>query len=103
MVVARDDYVAVGGLDEQAFPVAFNDIDFCLRLQKAGRINIFVAEARLIHHESVSRGSDHDPVNAERFRAELSRFRTRWDSANCTDPYFSPLFSRSAEQCLLAF
>ncbi|PTQ09118.1 hypothetical protein CLG96_14780 [Sphingomonas oleivorans] len=103
LVVRREAYFSVGGLDAAAFPVAFNDVDFCLKLQQSGLRNVFVAEARLIHHESVSRGKDHAPANIERFNGELARFRKRWGSAEHSDPHYSPLFSRSAEPCLLAF
>ena len=51
LLVAREKYFAVGGLDEAAFAVAFNDVDFCLKLKQAGWRNIYCAEARLIHHD----------------------------------------------------
>jgi GT2 family glycosyltransferase len=93
----------VGGLDADAFAVAFNDVDFCLKLQAAGLRNLYVPSVSLIHHESVSRGSDYAPANLLRFNGELSRFQARWRSAECRDPHYSPLFSRSSEQCLLTF
>jgi GT2 family glycosyltransferase len=103
LVVRREAYLDVGGLDEEAFAVAFNDVDFCLRLGRQGLRNVFVAESLLIHHESVSRGKDHSPANLARFTGELTRFRERWASEDFRDPHYSPLFSRSAEPCLLAF
>ena len=103
MVVQRDHYLAVGGLDEECFAVAFNDVDFCLRLQAAGLDNVYVAQATLMHHESKSRGRDDTPANAKRFAAELAALRQRWDTVSYRDPYFSPLFSRTSERCLLAF
>lgn len=103
LVVRRDAYISVGGLDAVAFAVAFNDVDFCLKLRQSGLRNVFVAEARLIHHESVSRGKDHAPANIARFNRELACFCERWGSAEHLDPHYSPLFSRSAEPCLLAF
>lgn len=103
LLVRREVFVAVGGMDEQSFPVAFNDIDFCLKVRQLGLNNVFVSEARLVHHESKSRGSDHSPAHAARFARELAAFRRRWNSADYLDPHYSPLFSRSAEPCLLAF
>ncbi|PXA99275.1 hypothetical protein DMC47_04220 [Nostoc sp. 3335mG] len=103
MVVRREVYLSVGGLDGQSFAVAFNDVDFCMRLQQRGLRNVFVAEARLIHHESISRGKDHAPSNIARFSGELARFRGRWGSQDYRDPHYSPLFSRSAEPCVLNF
>lgn len=103
MVVSRAKYLGVGGLDEEAFSVAFNDVDFCLKLGAAGWRNVQIAEARLIHHESKSRGKDMAPENVARFEGELSRLRCRWNTASAIDPYFSPLFSPSSEKCLLLF
>jgi GT2 family glycosyltransferase len=103
LVVSREKYLAVGGMDEEAFAVAFNDVDLCLKLDAEGWRNLFVAEAVLIHHESKSRGLDHAPENITRFTGELVRLQERWQTVGYSDPYFSPLFSRSSEQCLLAF
>jgi GT2 family glycosyltransferase len=103
LVVRREAYLKVGGLDDEAFAVAFNDVDFCLRLRRQGMRNVFVAQSCLVHHESVSRGKDHAPANLARFTGELARFRERWGSEEYEDPHYSPLFSRSAEPCLLAF
>lgn len=103
LVVRQETYLAVGGLDEKLFPVAFNDIDFCLRLRERGLSNRFVAEAELIHHESVSRGDDLAPENHGRFSEELENFKARWHSSDYQDPWYSPLFSRSSEACTLQF
>lgn len=103
LVVSKENYQSVGGLDEAAFAVAFNDVDFCLKLKQAGLRNIFVAEAVLVHHESKSRGSDMLAENVERFQRELGCLQARWQTGDYDDPHFSPLFSRSNEQCLLAF
>lgn len=103
LVVRREAYLSAGGLDEEAFPVAFNDIDFCLRLLERGLVNRFVAEAELIHHESVSRGDDLAPENRVRFSKELENFKRRWRSSEYQDPWYSPLLSRSAEACTLQF
>jgi GT2 family glycosyltransferase len=102
MVVRKEAFLAVGGFDEEAFPVAFNDVDLCLRLDRAGLRNIFVAEARLTHRESESRGDDRRPEHAERFAAELRRLQERWRTEDFTDPYFNPLFSRLTGRCTLA-
>lgn len=103
LVVCKADYDEIGGLDAQAFRVAFNDVDFCLRLQQSGRRNLYVAEARLVHHESLTRGSDRDPSNRGRFAGELARLRARWGTESYSDPCSSLLFSRMSEQCRLAF
>ena len=50
--------MAAGGLDESHLKVAFNDVDFCLRVEKIGYLNFWTPFAELYHHESASRGSD---------------------------------------------
>ncbi len=101
LVVRRDLYLDIGGLDEESFAVAFNDVDFCLRLDRAGLRNIYVAEACLIHHESKSRGSDMHASNHARYRRELAALQNRWGSAQATDPWHSPLIGRSSEDFVL--
>lgn len=103
LVVRRDAWDAVGGLDEKNFAVAFNDVDFCLKLQRSGYRNVYVPAVCLIHHESLSRGSDLAPANRERFAIELALFRTRWGSQGFADPHYSPVYDSSFEQCLLKF
>jgi GT2 family glycosyltransferase len=102
LLVRRDLYLSVGGLDERRFPVAFNDVDFCLRLKALGYRNLVVAEAQLIHHESVSRGNDWAPANLPRFQMELSNLQERWGTKSHQDPHFSTLFAKTSEQCVLA-
>ena len=61
LVVRRDHYRMVGGLDAIHLKVAFNDVDFCLKLREIGLQNVYVGATKLIHHESVSRGQDLTP------------------------------------------
>lgn len=102
LLVRRQVYHEVGGLDEVAFKVAFNDVDFCLKLRRAGYENVFVAAARLVHHESESRGDDMDAANLPRFRKELTELQERWNTAGALDPYHHPLFSPSSTDAVLA-
>lgn len=55
LVIARDRYLQVGGFDEQHFPLAYNDVDFCAKLNKQGWKNIYASQAKLVHHEGVTR------------------------------------------------
>jgi GT2 family glycosyltransferase len=82
------------GLNEH-YLVAYQDVDFCLRLRKQGLRNIFVPRARLIHHESYSRSSDYNQVD----RALLIDC---WHEEIANDPYFNPNFSRGAVDYQLA-
>ena len=98
LVVERDKFMAVGGLNEVDFPVAFNDVDLCLRLNQKGWQSLFEPRATLIHHESVSRGRDRDPVGAARFAGELAALKRIWKTDEIYDPYHHPELSRASEQ-----
>jgi len=79
----------VGGLDE-SLAVAFNDVDFCLRVRAAGYLNVWTPLAELIHHESVSRGRDLSPAKSRRFAGEFATMQQRWGRELLDDPYYSP-------------
>lgn len=89
LAVRRTVYAEVGGLDEH-LAVAFNDVDFCLRLDARGYHNVWTPYAELYHHESISRGLDANPVNLERFARELAFMRQRWGERLGDDPYYNP-------------
>ncbi len=90
LLVKRVDFNAVGGLNEKELAVAFNDVDFCLKVQKLGKSNVYCAEAELYHHESVSRGLDVSPEKAARFKKELSYLQSTWNEIIAHDPAYSP-------------
>ncbi len=92
LAVARHKFEAVGGLDAEAFPVDFNDIDLCLRLSARGWRSVWTPRAVLAHHESVSRGPSVGAARA-RFEAEGERFAARWRPVIRDDPYYHPAFS----------
>jgi GT2 family glycosyltransferase len=96
MVVEKAKFEKVGGLSEE-FAVAFNDVDFCLKLQAAGWTNIYVPHAVLVHHESKSRGKDDSPGNIDRFRRELQLLQERWQTNTYKDPLHNPNLDRSSE------
>lgn len=102
LVVERDKFLAVGGLNERDFAVAFNDVDLCLRLNERGWQSLYEPRATLIHHESVSRGTDRDPVGAARFAEELASLKRLWRTAEVYDPYHHPDLSRASEQFSVA-
>jgi GT2 family glycosyltransferase len=89
LIVRRDVFDEVGGLDER-LTVAFNDVDFCLRVRAAGYLNVWTPFAELIHHESVSRGRDLTPAKAKRFADEYAMMQRRWGAELLNDPYYSP-------------
>lgn len=98
LVVDRERFLAVGGLDERNFAVAYNDVDLCLRLNQVGWQSLYEPRAVLIHHESVSRGLDLDPVGAARFAGELAALKRIWKTDEIVDPFHHPNLSRAAEQ-----
>ncbi len=92
LVVRRELYLQVGGLDE-TLTVAYNDVDFCLKVRELGNRNIWLPYAELYHHESVSRGADDSPEKAERLEQESEYLFTKWKEKIPEDPYFNPNFS----------
>ena len=98
LVVRKDRFAAVGGLDEANFAVAFNDVDLCLRLNQRGWQSLYEPRAVLVHHESISRGHDTDPVGAARFAGELAALQRIWCTDEITDPFHHPDLSRASEQ-----
>ena len=89
LMVRRTVYQEVGGLDEQ-IAVAFNDVDFCLRLRAAGYRNIWTPFAELIHHESASRGYEDNPEKIARFQREIRFMQDRWGARLTKDPHYNP-------------
>jgi len=97
LLVRTEVFWEVGGLDAHAFAVAFNDVDFCLKIAAAGYTNVWTPFAELYHHESVSRGLDVTPAKAKRFAGEVRALRERWGRWLLSDPYYSPHLSVEAE------
>lgn len=92
MLIRKTSYLQVGGLDE-SIAVAFNDVDFCLRLHQAGLACILTPYAEMIHHESASRGDDLSDAQRERFMNEVQFMHQRWGDRLSDDPFFSPNLS----------
>lgn len=93
MMVKKEVYDRVGGLDEK-FQVAFNDIDFCLRVRREGYLVVYDAGAEFYHFESKSRGQDNTGEKLKRFQSEINRFAERWkDLLVQGDPYYNPNLS----------
>lgn len=94
LLVRKYDYQLLGGLDETRFPVAFNDVDFCLRLGQAGKTLVWTPFAQLIHAESASRGKEDTPAKGARAGREQMHFVQRWNClAEQGDIYYHPCLS----------
>ena len=97
VMIRRTVWEQVGGLDE-TFEVAFNDVDLCMRIRKAGYLIVWTPFAELYHYESKSRGIEDTPAKQKRFIGEVERFQTRWAKELAAgDPYFNPNFALDKE------
>ncbi|MDY8108871.1 glycosyltransferase [Fulvimarina sp. 2208YS6-2-32] len=92
LAVRRDVYLEVEGLNETNLTVAFNDVDFCLRVREAGYRILWTPFAELYHLESASRGSDESPEKHRRFMSEARYMRERWGKILDADPFYNPNF-----------
>ena len=90
MMVKKSAFDAVGGLSEE-LAVAFNDIDFCMKLRKAGYLIVYNPYAELYHYESKSRGLEDTPEKVARFNKEIATFEKKWpEILKNGDPYYNP-------------
>ena len=92
LMMAREDFLALGGLDETHLPVAFNDVDLCLKVRDLGKRVVITTRFPLIHHESASRGREDTPQKTARAKLERQAFMQRWINKDVvfTDPYYHP-------------
>ena len=93
----------VGGLNEKDLTVAFNDIDFCLKVQEAGYFNVWTPYAELYHYESKTRGFEDTPEKQARFAKEVQYMRGRWANVLDADPCYNPNLTMAREDFSLAF
>ncbi len=102
LVVRKKIYEEVNGLDEE-LAVAFNDVDFCLRVKEKGYRNVWTPYAEMIHHESVSRGLDTTAEKYQRFLGEIDRMKKKWGNQLTCDPFYNPNMSLDMEGFSLAW
>jgi len=96
LMVKKARFLEVGGFDE-ALPVAFNDVDFCIKLLKAGYYNLCLSHLMLYHHESQTRGPEDTVEKQNRFRGEIELMEARWGDLLKKDPFYSPHLTRDRE------
>lgn len=97
LLVRKEIYVEVGGLEEESLQVAFNDVDFCLKVREAGYRNLWTPYAELYHYESKSRGFDDTPEKEKRFAREVGYIKSKWGELLGNDPYYSPNLTLTRE------
>lgn len=97
LMVKRSVYEEVGGLEEY-LEVAFNDVDFCLKVRQAGYLVVYDAQAKLYHYESKSRGIEDSSERCERFEKESNYLQNTWHIFDTfEDPYYNPNLSQTEE------
>lgn len=106
LLVRKSIYVAAGGMDER-FAVAYNDVDFCLKVQSLGYHNLWTPYAVLTHHESITRGRNANQLQRRRAAREFDLMREKWGALLDADPAYHPKLTRAHEDfslgCLDAF
>lgn len=103
LIVQKKIYHQVGGLNEADLKIAFNDVDFCLRIVDAGYRNIYTPFAELYHHESATRGYEDTPEKRARFTGEIDYMKERWGDKLMNDPAYSHNLTLSYEDFSLAW
>jgi GT2 family glycosyltransferase len=103
LVIKKSIYTSVGGMDETNLKIAFNDVDFCLRVREAGYRNLWTPYAELYHHESATRGLEDTPAKQSRFQSEVRYMETRWGKALLNDPAYSPNLTLDREDFSFAW
>ncbi len=103
LVIRKSTYEEVCGLDEANLKVAFNDVDFCLRIREAGYRNVWTPYAELIHHESATRGEENSPEKRQRFEGEVTYMQKHWGPRLLNDPAYNPNLTFEYEDFSLAW
>ena len=94
MLVTRACFEAASGFDEDVFPIAYNDVDLCVRARHLGYRTVWTPFATLYHHESASRGSDEEGENNTRLRQDMLRLQERHGTKTLVDDAYSPFYDR---------
>ena len=103
LLVRREVFEHVNGLDEVNLKVAFNDVDFCLKVREASYRNLWTPYAELYHHESISRGAENTPEKLARFHQEVRFMINKWGEKLRQDPYYNPNLTCHHEDFSLAW
>ncbi len=104
MMMSKEKFLEVGGLDEENLAVAYNDIDLCLKLLDKGYFNLFTPHAKATHHESISRGYEDTDEKMQRLLREQKHFLSTWsDFLAKGDPFYNPNLSLKNERFSLKF
>lgn len=97
LLIRKSIYEQVGGLNERDLAIAFNDVDFCLKVRAASYRNLWTPFAEFYHHESASRGTEDTPEKQARFAREVDYMQRTWGRELASDPAYNPNFSLEIE------
>jgi O-antigen biosynthesis protein len=97
LLTKKEVWKKIGGLDEKKFKIAFNDIDFCLKIRSLGYDIVYTPYAKLYHYESKSRGPEDTPEKQKRFAEECQLMIERWGTNRIPDPYYNVNLTLSSE------
>ncbi len=90
LMVSTEKFKEINGLNDENLKIAFNDVDFCLRLREKGYLNVFTPYVEAYHHESISRGAEDSPEKIARFNSEIDYMKNRHkDILKEGDPYYN--------------
>ena len=103
MVLRKETYLAAGGFNAEHLSIAFNDVDFCLRIKELGLQIVWTPFAELYHHESASRGHENTPEKVARFQKECVYMKNRWGKTLITDLAYSPNLTLETENFAYAW
>ena len=103
LVIEKSKFMKVNGFNEIDLKIAFNDVDFCLKLLEEGYRNVWTPKAVFIHHESVSRGQEDTPEKQARFASEVQYMLDNWKELLENDPAYNPNLSIERADFTVAF
>ena len=90
LMVKKSKFNEVSGLNEENLSVAFNDVDFCIKLLEHGYYNVCLSTVEAYHYESKSRGEENTKSKQKRFIKEINYMKEKWSDYIESDPYYSP-------------
>ena len=96
MSVRKEVFEEVGGFEEK-LAVAFNDIDFCLKVKEKGYRNLWTPYVEAYHYESISRGKEDSAEKIERFNKEIKYMKSKWNDLLLSDKYYNPNLTLTRE------
>ncbi|OQW94028.1 MAG: hypothetical protein BWK79_08015 [Beggiatoa sp. IS2] len=103
MVMRKDNFFTVGGLDAENLAISLNDIDLCLKMNHINLRMVWTPYADLYHHESATRGYEDTPEKQIRFEKERDYMKARWGLFLMMDPAYSPNLTLESQDFAFAW